>query len=51
MLEMICKVPENIGWVAVGVAGTLCVIMAIKLGKVFVEMWKEYHEKEEEEME
>lgn len=27
MLEMICAIPENIGWVLVGVVGCLCVEM------------------------
>ena len=49
MLELLCKIPENVGWMLVGVAGTLCVIMAIKLGKLFVQMWKEWHEEDNEE--
>ena len=36
MLELLCKIPENVGWMLVGVVGTLCVIMAVKLGKLFV---------------
>ena len=49
MMNLICSIPENIGWVAVGAVGMLCVVMAIKLGKIFVEMWKDWHEDEEEE--
>lgn len=51
MLELLCKIPENVGWMLVGVVGTLCVIMAVKLGKLFVQMWKEWHEPDEEECE
>lgn len=40
MLEMICKIPENIGWVMVGAVGMLCVVMLVKLGKIGVEMIK-----------
>lgn len=40
MLEMICKIPENIGWVMVGAVGMLCVVMLVKLGKIVVEMIK-----------
>lgn len=40
MLEMICRIPENIGWVIVGAVGMLCAVMLIKLGKVIVEMIK-----------
>ena len=46
MLELICAIPEAIGWVSVGVVGTLCVMMAVKLGKLFIQMWKDYHEEE-----
>ena len=47
MLEMICAIPENIGWVMVGSLGTLCGMMLYRVGKLFVEMWRERHEEEE----
>ena len=47
MLKMICAIPEEIGWIIVGVVGTLAVIMTLKLGKLFVEIWKEHNEEEE----
>lgn len=31
MLEMIYTIPENIGWVIVGVSGTVCAMMTYKL--------------------
>ena len=37
MLELICRIPESIGWVAVGVLGTLAVLFAIKIVKTIVE--------------
>lgn len=40
MLEMICKIPENIGWVMVGAVGMLGVVMLVKLGKIVVETIK-----------
>ena len=49
MLEMIYTIPENIGWVIVGVSGTVCAVMLFKLGKLFVQMLKEYCEEENEE--
>ena len=49
MMNLICAIPENIGWALVGAVGMLCVVMAVKLGKIFVEMWKEWYEDEEEE--
>ena len=51
MLELLCKIPDHIGWMLVGVAGTLCAVMMYKLGKLFVEMWREWHEEEEIEVE
>lgn len=49
MLEMICAIPDHIGWVIVGAVGMLCAVMMYKLGKLFVQMWKEWHEDDEEE--
>ena len=49
MLELICAIPENVGWMLVGIVGTLCAVMMYKLGKLFVQMWKEWHEDDEEE--
>ena len=48
MMNLICAIPENVGWALVGAVGMLCVVMLIKLGKIFVEMWKDWHEDEEE---
>jgi hypothetical protein len=44
MLELLCAIPEEIGWVIVGVVGTLCVMMAIKLIKLFIKIYKEHCE-------
>lgn len=41
MLEMICAIPENIGWIIVGTVGTLCVMMMVKVVKLFIESRKE----------
>lgn len=49
MLEMICKIPENIGWVMVGAVGMLCVVMLVKLGKIVVEVIKDRIAKNESE--
>lgn len=49
MLKMICAIPEEIGWIIVGVVGTLAVIMMLKLGKLFVKIWTEHNQEEEEE--
>ena len=51
MMEWICAIPDSIGWTLVGIMGTLCAVMMWKLGKLFVEMWREWHEEEIEECE
>ena len=48
MMNFILSIPDNVGWALVGATGMLCGVMAIKLGKIFVEMWREWHEEEEE---
>lgn len=51
MMNFINTIPENIGWVIVGVVGTLCAMMLFKLGKIVVEMIKLRLEDEEAEEE
>ena len=41
MLEMICAIPEEIGWAMVGFVACLCVVMAVKLGKLIVRAVRE----------
>ena len=47
MLNLIYSIPAEIGWASVGFAACLFCVMACKLGKIFIEMWKERHEDEE----
>lgn len=49
MLEMICAIPEEIGWVLVGFIGAFALMMIVKLGKVIVEAVKERLEDDDEE--
>lgn len=49
MLELICAIPENIGWVIVGVLGTLTALLAVKLATTCVAAWKQWHAEEETE--
>ena len=51
MLEMICAIPENVGWMMVGALGMACVIMGWKVGKLIYIAIKERMEDDEEEME
>ncbi len=48
MLNLINSTPEEIGWTLVGFFACLVLVMAIKLGKIFVQMWKDWHEDEAE---
>ena len=47
MLELLNKIPENVGWVIVGVLGALCAMLLWKLGATVVEMIQERLEEEE----
>jgi hypothetical protein len=51
MLEMICTIPDPIGWMLVGSLGTLCAIMGWKVGKLIYIAIKERLEDDEEECE
>lgn len=44
MLELICAIPENVGWVIVGAMGAYAIVWAHKIGKLFMNIWKEWHE-------
>lgn len=44
MLELINTIPEELGWMIVGAMIVGCVAFAVKLGKVFFEMWREHRE-------
>ena len=48
MMNLICAIPEEIGWALAGLVAGALVNMSIKLGKVFVEMWQDHHEEEAE---
>lgn len=49
MLEIICAIPEEIGWVLVGFVGAYDLMMVIKLGKVIVKAIKERLKDDDEE--
>ena len=54
MLELLCAIPENVGWALVGSSATVLAIMLFKLGKIFFEMyreWREYLREEKEDRE
>ena len=51
MLEMICAIPEKVGWMIVGALGMACTIMGWKVGKLIYIAIKERLEDDEEEME
>lgn len=47
MLEFICSIPESIGWSMVGFVGAFALMLAVQVGKDIAQMWKEWHENEE----
>lgn len=48
MSELLCKIPDYIGWMFVGVMITPSVMMLFKLDKLLVQMWKEWQEEDSE---
>lgn len=46
MLDLICAIPENVGWVIVGALGAYALVWAHRLGKLLVNIWKDWHEEE-----
>ena len=44
MINLINAIPENIGWTMIGFLSCALLVMIIKLGRVFIEMYKEWHE-------
>ena len=48
MVELICAIPGGLGWIMVGLTLGAVVNLGIELGKIFVEMWKDYYENDEE---
>lgn len=51
MINLLNTIPEHIGWAMVGFLSCALLVMAIKLGRVFVEMYKEWCEDLEAESE
>lgn len=49
LYEIINAIPDNVGWMFVGMAVMACVVTAGLLGKTLVTMWHEYHNDNEEE--
>lgn len=47
MLEMLNTIPNEIGWVIVGVSGTMCTMMMFKLCGLFSKMIQMRFEDEE----
>ena len=44
LMNLICAIPEEIGWALVGALGAYSIMWMHKVGKLFVQMWKEHHE-------
>lgn len=53
MLEMICAIPESIGWTIVGAMSMLALFLVVKVGSLLIqsvrehiEVWREEREEE-----
>ena len=49
MLNLLMMVPESVGWALVGASAMVCCLLALKVSWALVEMWKSYHEPDEDE--
>ena len=47
MIEMLCRIPDHIGWMMVGATGALCAVMLVALGRTIYFAIKERLEDEE----
>lgn len=48
-LNLICSIPDAIGWILVGVVATVLAFVSYKLAKIFAEMWRDHFEEEDDE--
>lgn len=48
MLELICRIPDHIGWMMVGALGACCGWVLADLIKIGVQMWKDRREDKED---
>lgn len=53
LIEMICNIPENIGWTIVGAISMLALVLVVKVGSLLIqsvrehiEVWREEREEE-----
>ena len=44
MLEMICAIPDSIGWTLVGATGMLTAVVAFNVVRTLVQMLKDWRE-------
>lgn len=51
MMELICKIPEELGWVTVGACAVLVGMVVFKIGALLVKEYREAKAEEEEEEE
>lgn len=54
LIEMLCKIPENVGWTIVGATSMLALFLVVKVGSLLIqsvrehiEVWREEREEEE----
>ena len=47
MIEMLCRIPDHIGWMMVGATGALCAVMLVVLGRTIYFAIKERLEDDE----
>ena len=51
LIEMLCKIPENVGWTIVGATSMLALFLVVKVGSLLIQSVREHIEVWREERE
>ena len=49
MINLLMMIPESVGWALVGASAMVFCLLTLKVSRALVEMWKSYHEPDEDE--
>ena len=50
MMELLMRIPENVGWMIDGALAMVLAYALVKVGKLTVQAWREWHEDDDEEI-
>lgn len=50
MMELLMRIPENVGWMIDGALAMVVLYALVKVSKMAVQAWREWHEDDDEEI-